>query len=118
SNGTQWLLFHDVVVAPDHHRERRHSYGEINQRFAGVTAAAAAPEATVQLHDYQLLPVPNLLLRLRPDLPIGQTVRKWTRSRTSSYRCCSVFNLEIEVLSTKISRLTYLLVTGSFTQNY
>ena len=71
SNGTLWPLFHDVVVPPEYHREWWNSYVEINQRFAEVTAAAAAPEATVWVQDYQLLLVPKLLRKLRPDLTIG-----------------------------------------------
>jgi trehalose 6-phosphate synthase len=44
---------------------------EINTRFAEATAAAAAPDATVWVQDYQLLLVPRLLRELRPDLTIG-----------------------------------------------
>src|SRR5699024_737896 len=71
SNGTLWPLFHDVVVPPEYPREWWNSYVEINQRFAEVTAAAAAPEPTVWVQDYNLLLLPKLLRNLRPNLPIG-----------------------------------------------
>lgn len=71
SNGTLWPLFHDVVVPPEYHREWWTAYREINRRFAEATAAAAAPDATVWVQDYQLLLVPALLRELRPDLTIG-----------------------------------------------
>lgn len=71
SNGTLWPLFHDVVVPPEYHREWWNAYVEINKRFVEATAAAAAPDATVWVQDYQLLLVPRLLREIRPDLTIG-----------------------------------------------
>ena len=71
SNGTLWPLFHDVVVPPEYHREWWNAYVAINRRFAEATAAAAAPDATVWVQDYQLLLVPRLLRELRPDLTVG-----------------------------------------------
>jgi len=71
SNDTLWPLYHDVISPPSYHREWWDSYVEVNQRFAATTAAAAAPDATVWVQDYQLQLVPKMLRELRPDLTIG-----------------------------------------------
>ncbi len=71
SNGTLWPLYHDAVVAPSYHRHWWERYRTVNQRFADVTAKAAAPGATVWVHDYQLQLVPGMLRAARPDLRIG-----------------------------------------------
>ena len=71
SNATLWPLYHDVVAPPVFHRAWWHTYVQVNQRFAEVTAALAAPGATVWVQDYQLQLVPAQLRALRPDLRIG-----------------------------------------------
>lgn len=70
SNGTLWPLYHDVISAPEYHREWWECYKIVNQRFAERVAAEAAPGATVWVHDYQLQLVPALLREMRPDLVI------------------------------------------------
>ena len=71
SNSTLWPLYHDVVVKPTFDRSWWGTYREVNLRFAEATARAAAPGATVWVHDYQLQLVPAMLRELRPDLKIG-----------------------------------------------
>jgi trehalose 6-phosphate synthase/phosphatase len=71
SNGTLWPLYHDVVVAPEFHRQWWEAYRDVNQRFADVAAEAAEPDSIVWVHDYQLQLVPQMLRTLRPDLRIG-----------------------------------------------
>ena len=71
SNATLWPLYHDVIVAPEFHREWWDAYVEVNQRFADRAAAIAAPGAVVWVHDYQLQLVPAMLRKLRPDVRIG-----------------------------------------------
>ncbi|MCK8673839.1 trehalose-6-phosphate synthase [Rhodococcus sp. HM1] len=71
SNSTLWPLYHDVVVKPTFDRSWWGTYREVNLRFAEATARAAAPGATVWVHDYQLQLVPAMLRELRPDLEIG-----------------------------------------------
>ncbi|MPZ61707.1 MAG: trehalose-6-phosphate synthase [Propionibacteriales bacterium] len=71
SNATLWPLYHDVIVAPEFHREWWDSYVQVNQRFAARAAEIAADKAVVWVHDYQLQLVPQLLRVLRPDLRIG-----------------------------------------------
>jgi glucosylglycerol-phosphate synthase len=46
-------------------------YLEVNRRFAEQTALAAAENATVWIHDYNLWMVPAFLRELRPDLTIA-----------------------------------------------
>ncbi|MGH3355984.1 MAG: alpha,alpha-trehalose-phosphate synthase (UDP-forming), partial [Nocardioidaceae bacterium] len=71
SNGTLWPLYHDVIVAPEFHREWWDSYARVNRRFAEKAADIAAQDAVVWIHDYQLQLVPAMLRELRPDLRIG-----------------------------------------------
>jgi trehalose 6-phosphate synthase len=71
SNGTIWPLYHDVIVAPEFHREWWDAYVAVNRRFAEHTAEVAAERATVWVHDYQLQLVPAMLREMRPDLRIG-----------------------------------------------
>src|SRR4051812_2959104 len=71
SNATLWPLYHDVIVAPEFHREWWESYVAVNRRFAEAAAEAADDNADVWVHDYQLQLVPAMLRRLRPDVRIG-----------------------------------------------
>jgi trehalose 6-phosphate synthase len=71
SNATLWPLYHDVIVAPEFHREWWESYVAVNRRFAEAAADAADDHADVWVHDYQLQLVPAMLRRLRPDVRIG-----------------------------------------------
>lgn len=71
SNDTFWPLYHDVIAPPGYHREWWEAYVKVNRRFAEAAAGAAAPGATVWVHDYQLQLVPRMLRDLRPDVVIG-----------------------------------------------
>ncbi|WP_375425960.1 trehalose-6-phosphate synthase [uncultured Friedmanniella sp.] len=71
SNTTLWPLYHDVIAAPEFHREWWDAYVVVNQRFADATAAVAEQGAVVWVQDYQLQLVPAMLRRQRPDLRIG-----------------------------------------------
>ncbi|HSK28251.1 MAG TPA: trehalose-6-phosphate synthase [Jiangellales bacterium] len=71
SNATLWPLYHDVIVAPEFHREWWDAYVRVNQRFAEAAAEAAAENAVVWVQDYQLQLVPRMLRDVRPDLRIG-----------------------------------------------
>jgi trehalose 6-phosphate synthase len=71
SNDTLWPLYHDVIAQPRYHRVWWDSYVQVNRRFADAAAAAAAPDATVWVQDYQLQLVPGMLRERRPDLTIG-----------------------------------------------
>jgi trehalose 6-phosphate synthase len=71
SNGTLWPLYHDVIAAPQFHREWWDSYVTVNARFAKSAARVAKRGAMVWVQDYQLQLVPAMLRELRPDLRIG-----------------------------------------------
>jgi trehalose 6-phosphate synthase len=71
SNATLWPLYHDVIVAPEYHREWWEAYRRVNDRFARAAADVADHGAIVFVQDYQLQLVPNILRTLRPDLKIG-----------------------------------------------
>ncbi len=71
SNASLWPLYHDVVEKPEYHRAWWDTYVQVNKRFAERTAAAAAENAIVWVHDYQLQLVPAMLRQSRPDLTIG-----------------------------------------------
>jgi trehalose 6-phosphate synthase len=71
SNATLWPLYHDAVRAPAFHREWWYAYVSVNDRYSRAVAEAAAPGATVWVHDYQLQLVPKMLRAMRPDLRIG-----------------------------------------------
>ncbi|NED95587.1 trehalose-6-phosphate synthase [Phytoactinopolyspora alkaliphila] len=71
SNATLWPLYHDVIVAPEYHREWWDAYRRVNERFARAAAEVADEGAVVFVQDYQLQLVPALLRQLRPDLKIG-----------------------------------------------
>ena len=71
SNATLWPLYHDVIVAPEFHREWWDAYRRVNRRFAEAAASVAANGAVVFVQDYQLQLVPRMLRELRPDVKIG-----------------------------------------------
>ena len=71
ANDTIWPLYHDVIAPPQYHREWWDAYVTVNRRFAEAAAAAAAPDGTVWVHDYQLQLVPQMVRELRPDVTIG-----------------------------------------------
>ena len=71
SNRTLWPLYHDAIRSPSFERRWWQSYVAVNHRYAEGAAEAAAPGATVWVHDYHLQLVPMMLRGLRPDVRIG-----------------------------------------------
>ena len=71
SNSTLWPLYHDVIAAPEFHREWWDAYMRVNRRFAQAAAEQSSDGATVWVQDYQLQLVPAMLREQRPDLRIG-----------------------------------------------
>jgi trehalose 6-phosphate synthase len=66
-----WPLMHQVPVEPRVDGAMWRSYVEVNARFADMAAREAAMGGKVWVHDYQLMLVPRMLRRLRPDLRVG-----------------------------------------------
>jgi len=71
ANRTLWPLYHDAIRSPSFDRRWWHAYVVVNHRYAEAAAAAAAPGATIWVHDYHLQLVPMMLRGLRPDVRIG-----------------------------------------------
>jgi trehalose 6-phosphate synthase len=71
ANRTLWPLYHDAIRSPSFERRWWQAYVRVNHRYAEAAAAAAAPGATVWVHDYHLQLVPMMLRGLRPDVRIG-----------------------------------------------
>lgn len=71
SNATLWPLLHyftEYTVFSDKYWK---AYLRVNQLFAELIMANAKKNDTVWVHDYQLLLVPDILRKSRPDLIIG-----------------------------------------------
>jgi trehalose 6-phosphate synthase len=68
SNRTLWPLLHGLIEQPVFERRWWHAYRDVNERFAGVGAGAAALH---WVHDYHLMLVPSLLRRAGASGPIG-----------------------------------------------
>jgi trehalose 6-phosphate synthase len=71
ANGTLWPLYHDAIRSPTFDRRWWQAYVTVNRRYAEAAADAAAPGATVWVHDYHLQLVPMMLRERRPDVRIG-----------------------------------------------
>ena len=71
SNGTLWPTFHyfaQLAVDEDAHWQ---AYVGVNEKFCQAVLAQARPADTIWVHDYQLLLLPALLRRARPQATIG-----------------------------------------------
>lgn len=71
SNSTLWPLFHDVGVEPAYDPSWWQAYQEVNAIHAQKAASIISPGGIVWVHDYQMMLVPGLLRKLRPDVTIG-----------------------------------------------
>lgn len=74
SNSFLWPLFHDSTISKD---SREHettffaAYKAVNEQFAAEVLRLSEPGRLIWVHDYQLLLLPELLKRERPDDKIG-----------------------------------------------
>jgi len=71
SNETLWPTFHyfsQYAVFDQHQWE---AYVTVNEKFCQAVLQEAGPEDTIWVHDYQLLLLPEMLRRARPDSSIG-----------------------------------------------
>ncbi len=71
SNATVWPLFHDAIRTAEFHRTWWRRYEAVNRRFAEAAVAQAAPGDLIWIQDYQLLLVPAMVRRLRPDVSVA-----------------------------------------------
>jgi trehalose 6-phosphate synthase/phosphatase len=73
-NRLLWPLFHDIKVSKsawDKETDYWKAYKRINELFAKCVIALSDEENVVWVHDYQLLLLPSLLRKERPDGRIG-----------------------------------------------
>jgi trehalose 6-phosphate synthase/phosphatase len=74
SNSILWPLFHDVHVSATVLKSQDtywKAYRKVNAAFADATLALSSKGSRIWVHDYQLLLLPALLRKERPDDKIG-----------------------------------------------
>ncbi|MBL8805707.1 MAG: trehalose-6-phosphate synthase [Rhodospirillales bacterium] len=63
SNAVLWPLFHYRLGLVEYRREDYTTYNEVNERFAAVVRERLAPDDTLWIHDYHLIPLARILRR-------------------------------------------------------
>jgi trehalose 6-phosphate synthase/phosphatase len=74
SNSILWPLFHNVPIAAAAQKKQNdywRSYRKVNAAFADATLALSSRGSQIWVHDYQLLLLPALLRKERPNDKIG-----------------------------------------------
>ncbi|MCW1907996.1 MAG: bifunctional alpha,alpha-trehalose-phosphate synthase (UDP-forming)/trehalose-phosphatase [Candidatus Saccharibacteria bacterium] len=71
SNSVLWPYLHDLEYYRDVKDKTWRAYREVNQLFADVTVMLAHDRCRIWVHDYQLMLVPRMLRKQRPDADIG-----------------------------------------------
>ncbi|UXX80381.1 bifunctional alpha,alpha-trehalose-phosphate synthase (UDP-forming)/trehalose-phosphatase [Reichenbachiella carrageenanivorans] len=71
SNETLWPNFHYFNQFSEFKHEYWEAYKKVNQKFADQIIKNANPKDTIWIHDYQLLLLPALVRKERPDISIG-----------------------------------------------
>ncbi|TGE06159.1 bifunctional alpha,alpha-trehalose-phosphate synthase (UDP-forming)/trehalose-phosphatase [Hymenobacter fodinae] len=71
SNSTLWPTFHYFPQYATYEQEHWEAYVAVNEKFCRAVLEMAGPDDTIWVHDYQLLLLPEMLRRERPDCTIG-----------------------------------------------
>ena len=71
SNSTLWPTFHYFSEFATYEPAHWAAYVAVNEKFCAAVLAQAGPEDTIWVQDYQLLLLPALLRRARPEASIG-----------------------------------------------
>ena len=71
SNRTIWPLFHYFMEYTEFEKESWQSYVTVNEKYAEVVLDNIEDGDTVWVHDYQLMLLPALIKKERPDVQIG-----------------------------------------------
>ncbi len=71
SNNTLWPLFHYFMEYTEFEKNNWETYKSVNQKFADVILQNLEVGDTVWIHDYQLLLLPELIRKKRPEVSIG-----------------------------------------------
>ena len=70
-NATIWPLFHYFPSFVEFDHETFKCYEEVNQKFADSILSTLKSDDVVWIHDYQLMLVPGMVRKQRPDATIG-----------------------------------------------
>jgi trehalose 6-phosphate synthase/phosphatase len=71
SNGTLWPTFHYFSEFATYEQTHWEAYVAVNEKFCTAVLALAGPDDTIWVHDYQLLLLPEMLRKVRPEASIG-----------------------------------------------
>lgn len=71
SNDTIWPLFHYFQSVATYHEDYWVAYKEVNELFVSAVKQVAQNNATIWVHDYHLMLLPQMLRETRPRLVIG-----------------------------------------------
>ncbi|CAZ94174.1 bifunctional alpha,alpha-trehalose-phosphate synthase (UDP-forming)/trehalose-phosphatase [Zobellia galactanivorans] len=71
SNRTIWPLFHYFLEYSEFQLDYWNTYKKVNQKFADAILAKAEDGDTIWVHDYQLMLVPQMVRKERPNVSIG-----------------------------------------------
>jgi trehalose 6-phosphate synthase/phosphatase len=71
SNRTIWPLFHYFLEYSEFELSSWETYKEVNQKFANAILEKAGDEDVIWIHDYQLMLVPQMVRKKRPNVSIG-----------------------------------------------
>ena len=71
SNRTIWPLFHYFMEYTEFHPDHWDAYLQVNQKYADVVVDHLDDGDTVWVHDYQLLLLPDMIRKKRPNVTIG-----------------------------------------------
>lgn len=71
ANDTLWPLFHYFQSYANYDKDYWDAYKEVNKIYQKAVAKHAAPNASVWIHDYHLMLLPQLLRKVLPKASIG-----------------------------------------------
>ncbi|WP_210516524.1 bifunctional alpha,alpha-trehalose-phosphate synthase (UDP-forming)/trehalose-phosphatase [Hymenobacter terricola] len=71
SNSTLWPTFHYFTQFATYEQAHWDAYVAVNEKFCAAVLAQTGPDDIIWVHDYQLLLLPELLRRARPEATIG-----------------------------------------------
>ncbi|MGO4910814.1 bifunctional alpha,alpha-trehalose-phosphate synthase (UDP-forming)/trehalose-phosphatase [Leeuwenhoekiella sp. W20_SRS_FM14] len=71
SNRTIWPLFHYFMEYTEFEKQSWQSYVTVNEKYAEVVLDNIEEGDTVWVHDYQLMLLPAMIKKKRPDVQIG-----------------------------------------------
>ena len=71
SNRTIWPLFHYFIEYTEFEKSNWQTYKLVNEKYAEVVLDNIEEGDTVWVHDYQLMLLPELIKKERPDIQVG-----------------------------------------------